>query len=99
MTDETVSDSCNYIELYESSSSDELDRWFNLFAFYNYVAKPIGPTNAVVTKGQLDAARQPFREALQVIKPSGVWIMARSRSNIRRRSSSSVASDRSTERS
>jgi hypothetical protein len=78
MTDETISDSCNYIELYERSSSAELERWFNLFAFYNYVSKSVGPTNASkVTSRQLADARQPFREALQMIDPKGVWIMGK----------------------
>lgn len=62
-------------ELYDRASSAELERWFNRFAFYNYVAKSIGSTNAGVTDPQLDAARQPFSQALQVIKPTGVWII------------------------
>jgi hypothetical protein len=77
MTDETVSGSCSSIELYERSSSDELRRWFNRFAFYNYVAKSISSTSVRVTRPQLDSARQYFSQALQVIKPTGVWIMGK----------------------
>lgn len=75
MTDETIRGSRSWIELYERASSAQLERWFNRFAFYNYVSKSIGPTNAGVTDRQLADARQPFRQALQAIKPTGVWIM------------------------
>jgi hypothetical protein len=40
---------------------------FNLFAFYNYVTESFGPINDEITDQQLDAARQPFRKALEVI--------------------------------
>jgi hypothetical protein len=99
MTDETVSDSCSSIELYKRSSSAVLDRWFNRFAFYNYVSKSIGPTNARVTAGQLDAARQPFRQALQVIKPTGVWIMGKRQVEYSEKIIEQYGSNRSTERS
>jgi hypothetical protein len=77
MTDETVSDSFSSIELYKRSSSAELGRWFNSFAFYNRVAKPVSIERAGARPAQLAAARQIFGEALDIIKPKGVWVIGK----------------------
>ena len=62
-------------QVYAQATPQDLQGLFNRFAFYNYVSPPIAPINSPVTGQHLRAAREPFRQALEIIKPTGVWII------------------------
>jgi hypothetical protein len=68
----------SYEKLFYRTSSEELQSWFDLFAFTNYVLKPVGETNrSKVTDAKLKAARKPFRRALEMIRPKAAWVLGK----------------------
>jgi hypothetical protein len=67
----------SFIKLYKSTSSDDLESWFNLFAFTNFVAPSVSANASGASQSQLKDAGRIFLGRLSVLypKPKGVWVM------------------------
>jgi hypothetical protein len=67
----------SFIKLYESASKDDLESWFNLFAFTNFVAIPVSAQASGAIQKQLGDAGGVFLERLSILypKPKGVWVL------------------------
>jgi hypothetical protein len=78
MTDPGMRAGLSYVKLFERASSDQLQAWFDQFAFTNYVVVPVGATNkSKVTDPQLALARVPFLRTLEKIRPKAAWVLGK----------------------
>jgi hypothetical protein len=67
----------SFIELYERTSSADLESWFNLFAFTNFVAPSVSAHANGASQRQLKDSGHIFLERLSRLdpKPKGVWVI------------------------
>lgn len=78
MTDPDTRAGLSYVKLFECATSNQLQAWFDQFAFTNYVVVPVGATNkSKATDRQLALARVPFLRALEQIRPKAAWVLGK----------------------
>jgi hypothetical protein len=67
----------SFIKLYEGTSSDDLEFWFNLFAFTNFFATSVSAQASGASQKQLEDAGRIFLGRLSILypKPKGVWVL------------------------
>jgi hypothetical protein len=67
----------SFIELFERTSSADLESWFNLFAFTNFVAPSVSAHASGASQRQLKDSGSIFLERLSMLypKPKGVWVL------------------------
>jgi hypothetical protein len=69
----------SFIQLYERTSSADLESWFNLFAFTNFVAPSVSAHPSGASQSQLKNSGGIFLERMSRLlpKPKGAWVMGK----------------------
>jgi hypothetical protein len=63
-------------DTYRRTKTPELEKWFNLFAFHNFISRTIGGRN---NRGRIEeryvASKPELVQVCEVVKPKYVWVL------------------------